>query len=310
MVDIELTPIQREILLALISIYHQTREAVKGESIAKRIDRNTGTVRNQMQALKSLGLVEGVPGPKGGYKATARAYQALTLGLLEKEAVVPVRRNGEVVKDVVVEEISFTTPRHPKQCSGAFRVIGNIRDFNAGDRVEIGPTPVNELVVRGEITGRDDTTNTLLCDIREMISLPKRPVGDYAEADPVTLSPETTVREAARLLVENRLGSAPLMDGGKPVGIASLKHLARAAAEGRLDAPVREFADREVLQIDAAQPVREALKLMSKEDADALFIVANGAYRGRVTRTRLLNELVGGSAGGFRPSSSSPGTVR
>jgi predicted transcriptional regulator len=292
MVDIELTPIQREILMALISIYHQKREAVKGEGIAKLIDRNPGTVRNQMQALKSLGLVEGVPGPKGGYKATARAYQALTLDVLDKEADVPVRRNGEAVKGVIVEEISFTTPRHPKLCSGAFRVIGNIREFNAGDLVEIGPTPVNKLVVRGEITGRDDTTNTLLCAIGEMISLPKRPVGDYAEADTVVLSPTATVREAARALVENRLGSAPLLDDGKPVGIASLRDVARAAAEGRLDAPVREFAEKEVLQIDAGQPVREALKMMNKQDADSILITSGGAHKGHVTRTRLLSELV------------------
>lgn len=292
MVDIELTPIQREILMALISIYHQKREAVKGEGIAKIIDRNPGTVRNQMQALKSLGLVEGVPGPKGGYKATARAYRALTLDVLDKEAVVPVRRNGEPVKDIFVEEISFTTPRHPKECSGAFRVIGNTRDFSDGDKVEIGPTPVNKLVVRGEITGRDDTTNTLLCSISEMISLPKRPVGDYAEADLVTIPPEATVREAARILVQNHLWSAPLLEGGKTVGIASLKDVARATAEGRPDAPVREFAEKEVLQIDAAQPVREALKMMNKQDADSILITSNGAHKGHVTRTRLLNELV------------------
>ncbi len=280
MVDIDLTPIQREILLALISIYHQKREAVKGEGIARLIDRNPGTVRNQMQALKSLGLVEGVPGPKGGYKATARAYQALTLDVLEKkeEATVPVRRNGELLKELNVEEISFTTPRHPKECSGALRVIGSIRDFNDGDKVEIGPTPVNKLVVRGDIT--------------EMISLPKRPVGDYAEADLVTLSPGATVREAARILVQSRLGSAPLIDNGVPVGIASLKDVARAAAEGKLDAPVREFAEKEVLQIDASQPVREALKMMNQKDADSVLITANGAYKGHVTRTRLLSELV------------------
>lgn len=292
MVDIELTPIQREILMALISIYHQKREAVKGEGIAKLIDRNPGTVRNQMQALKSLGLVEGVPGPKGGYKATARAYQALTLDVLEKEAEVPVRRNGEPVKGIVVEEISFTTPRHPKLCNGAFRVIGNIRDFNSGDKVEIGPTPVNKLVVRGEIIGRDDTSNTLLCAIGEMISLPKRPVGDYAEADTVVLSPGATVREAAQILLQSHLGSAPLMDGGKPVGIASLRDVVRAAAEGKLDAPILEFAQKEVPQIDAAQPIREALKLMNKEDADSVLITANGAHKGHVTRTRLLSELV------------------
>lgn len=292
MVEIDLTPIQREILMALISIYHQKREPVKGDGIAKLIDRNPGTIRNQMQALKSLGLVEGVPGPKGGYRATARAYQALTLDVMDKEAEVPVRRNGEPVKGVYVEEISFTTPRHPKLCSGALRVIGSIRDFNDGDKIEIGPTPVNKLVVRGEITGRDDTTNTLLCSITEMVSLPKRPVGDYVETDLVTIPPGATVREAARILTEHRLWSAPVMDGARPVGMASIRDVARAAAQGRLDAPIEEFAEKEVVQIDAAQPVREAVRLMNNHDIGSLLITVNGTPKGHVTRTRLLSELV------------------
>ena len=30
------------------------------------MSRNPGTIRNQMQSLRSLGLVKGVPGPRGG----------------------------------------------------------------------------------------------------------------------------------------------------------------------------------------------------------------------------------------------------
>ncbi len=63
----ELTPIQKEILTALINLYREKKQAIKGEDIAGVINRNPGTVRNQMQSLKALGLVEGVPGPKGGY---------------------------------------------------------------------------------------------------------------------------------------------------------------------------------------------------------------------------------------------------
>ncbi|HEY3422517.1 MAG TPA: Rrf2 family transcriptional regulator, partial [Methanocellaceae archaeon] len=66
---VELTVIQREILTALINLFREKGRAIKGEEISERIDRNPGTVRNQMQSLKALGLVEGVPGPKGGYKA-------------------------------------------------------------------------------------------------------------------------------------------------------------------------------------------------------------------------------------------------
>ncbi|NOQ47877.1 MAG: HTH domain-containing protein, partial [Methanococcoides sp.] len=56
----ELTPIQKEIIIELINLQRQKASAVKGEEIAELIDRNPGTVRNQMQSLKMLGLVEGV----------------------------------------------------------------------------------------------------------------------------------------------------------------------------------------------------------------------------------------------------------
>ena len=56
----DLTPIQRDILTALINTRRGEGRAVKGEEIAELIDRNPGTIRNQMQSLKALNQVEGV----------------------------------------------------------------------------------------------------------------------------------------------------------------------------------------------------------------------------------------------------------
>jgi len=291
MAEMELTPIQKEILTALISIYHQNKKAVKGEDIAKMIDRNPGTIRNQMQALKALGLIEGVPGPKGGYKATARAYRALTIDVMEKEASVPVRRNVEIVKDIVVEEISFTTPRHPELCNSSIRMLGDIRKFNVGDKIEIGPTPVNKLVVRGEVIGRDDTENKLICAISEMISLPKRPVIEYVE-DLVRIPADASVQDASKILLEKNIWSAPVMDGEKVIGIASLKDIGKAVSIGKTNAKILDFAQRKVLSIDGNQPLREAVKLMNKHDVGSLLITVGGLPRGHITRTRLLNELI------------------
>ncbi len=56
----ELTPIQKDIIIALINLQRQKDRAIKGEEIAEVIQRNPpGTVRNQMQLLKALALVEG-----------------------------------------------------------------------------------------------------------------------------------------------------------------------------------------------------------------------------------------------------------
>jgi len=108
MSSIELTSSQKTILTALVNLYREQEDAVKGEDIADEVGRNPGTIRNQMQSLKALQLVEGVPGPKGGYKPTAGAYEALELEQMEETASVPLVRNGDPVDDLNVDGIDLT----------------------------------------------------------------------------------------------------------------------------------------------------------------------------------------------------------
>ena len=69
----ELTQVDRDILTALINICRREDRPAKGEEIAGLIDRNPSTIRNRMQSLKALNLVQGISGPKGGYRATSSA---------------------------------------------------------------------------------------------------------------------------------------------------------------------------------------------------------------------------------------------
>ncbi len=110
----------------------------QGEEIAEVIKRNPGTVRNQMQALKAIGLVDGIPGPKGGYNPTASAYKALNLGITAGEYDVRISRDGEEMKGVKVREIAFTTLCHPDVCQAMVKIIGTVKAFEIGDRITIG----------------------------------------------------------------------------------------------------------------------------------------------------------------------------
>ena len=98
----DLSPIQKDILITLIALYHQHSSPIKGEGIADMLKRNPGTVRNQMQALKALGLVDGVPGPKGGYTPTSLAYKELNIADYATDAKVPIRIGEEIVPSVNV----------------------------------------------------------------------------------------------------------------------------------------------------------------------------------------------------------------
>jgi predicted transcriptional regulator len=168
MSSIELTSSQRTILRTLVDLYTEREQAVKGEDIAEEVDRNPGTIRNQMQSLKALQLVEGVPGPKGGYKPTVNAYEALEIQQLETAAEIPVSHEGEPVEEANVQEIDLTSVHHPELCRAEVHLRGSVKDFHEGDEVTVGPTPLSKLVVEGTLDGKDDTKNVLILKIVSM----------------------------------------------------------------------------------------------------------------------------------------------
>ena len=284
----DLTPVQRDILTALINIHRIEGRAVKGEEIAELIDRNPGTIRNQMQSLKALNLVEGVPGPKGGYRATGAAYEALNIEVTGDVVTVPVIRNGVLMEGTTASEIIFNKVMHSQQCDGVIRVIGNIRDFNVGDEIEVGPTPVNKLYIRGTVRGRDDTMSRLILHIDEMISVPKVPIKKIARRA-VRIPPGVSLPEAARILVHNGVQEG-LVDDSSP-GLITINDVARAVADGRTDQEARAIMTRGFLTIDSEEPIYEAIKMLGKTGASQLVVSEEGVLWGFVSPTDLIKSL-------------------
>ena len=287
----ELTPIQKEILTALINLYRLKKQAVKGEDIADIIKRNPGTVRNQMQSLKALGLVEGVPGPKGGYKATGATYRALSLSEMEKETTVQLRRNDELVENATAAEISFTTVRHPDLCNATVHVIGDIRKFDVGDTITIGPTPVNKLVMRGSVIGRDDTGNSVLFVIQEMVSLPKKPVKNYIKGQPITIPATATIQEASRILVKNNIHGAPVKDKDRIAGIVTLTDIGKTLADGKTSLKIKDIMTKDIISVDGEMPLYEVIRVFNKEKVGRLMVQVNGVLVGLISKTDILSKL-------------------
>ncbi len=175
MSSIELTPSQKKILRALTNLHKESEDAIKGEDIAEQVDRNPGTIRNQMQSLKALQLVEGVPGPKGGYKPTAAAYEALEIQRMDEPASVPLEHEGDPVQDVIVEEIDLSSVHHPELCRAEVHIQGSMSDIHEDDSVVVGPTPLSKLVVEGTVDGKDDTNNILILRIDDMLAPAEEP---------------------------------------------------------------------------------------------------------------------------------------
>ncbi len=287
---VELTVIQREILSALINLFREKGRAIKGEEISERIDRNPGTVRNQMQSLKALGLVEGVPGPKGGYKATGDAYQALNLTHMDHEAEVPIYRNGERMPNTNVADIDLNTVRHPDMCRANLKILGDLRMFNVGDVIQVGPTPVNKLIVRGEVVGRDDISGVLLLSITEMISIPKKPVRDYINHRLITVPAGAHVAEALVILARNDIHGAPVEENGKIVGMITYTDIGRAMSNKSVG-KVADYMTRDVISIEGSQPMYEAVALMNKSKVGRLLVTEDGKPKGMITRMDVISRL-------------------
>ena len=284
----DLTPVQRDILTALINIHRVEGRAVKGEEIAELIDRNPGTIRNQMQSLKALNLVEGVPGPKGGYRATGAAFEALNIEATGDVVTVPVIRNGVMMEGTTASEIIFNKVMHSQQCDGVVRIIGNIREFNVGDCIEVGPTPVNKLYIRGKVTGRDDTMSRLIFHIEEMISVPKMAIKGIARRA-MHIPASASLQEASRILVHNGVSEA-LVDDSSP-GLINMADITRAVADGKTNQEAREIMTRGFLTIDSGERIYEAIKILGRTGASQLVVSEQGVLWGFVSANDLVKTL-------------------
>ncbi|AIS32351.1 CBS domain-containing protein [Methanobacterium formicicum] len=290
-----LTSVQKEILQSLINLYRNSEGmSVKGEEIAELMNRNPGTIRNQMQSLRSLGLVKGVPGPRGGYKPTIKAYHTLNIQDTDKKSLVPIYKDGEPVRDISVAKIEFTSIPHPGECEAAIKAVGNIKTLDLGDKIRVGPTPVNKLVVDGVVVGRDDMDNILLLDTTGIRSIPKRRVMDVATPNLITLDGLTTIRDAARVLSTNNIEGAPVMDDGEVMGMVTLSDISRALAEAREDMKVVDIMTKKAITVDEDVVIADAIELMNKKHIGRLIVVDKaGKAQGIVTRTDLLDKIAG-----------------
>ena len=287
--DIDLSLIQKDILITLISLYHQYSHPIKGEDIAEIIKRNPGTVRNQMQALKVLGLVDGVPGPKGGSHPTARAYGELNITNDYSESDVPIQKNNCDMDGIKVSEIAFTTLTHADLCHALIKIIGNVRAFEIGDRVTVGPTPVNKLLIKGEVFGKDEINSALLISTSEMTSLPKKPVRDYMSMPLISLEPDMTIAYAMKTLLQKKIHGAPVLENGKLAGIVTLTDIVTSIDRGMTgENLVREMMVKDVITIPADKRLYEVVRQFKERDVGRVIVMDGEKPVGILTHSDIL----------------------
>ena len=111
------------------------------------------------------------------------------------------------------------------------KLVGSAKIFEIGDQITIGPTPVNKLLIRGEVFGKDETKQSLLIATSEMISLPKKPIKDYM-SPALVLASTQTIRDAVTLFNQHHIHGAPVIDREKMMGIITMSDIAKALENG------------------------------------------------------------------------------
>ncbi len=287
-----LTMSQREVLEALIKLYEKQKRMVKSKEIAELINRDEGTVRNIILSLKSLGLVESKTGPTGGYMPTLKAYEVLRGAVVH----VPIRlqKDGREL-DLTVTSIELMDVFNPEGSKALLKAYGDFSEVQVGDIVALGPSPLARVVIEGEVTHVDPTSGQISLRILRIVAIPQIPIGKIATRNPITLTPDTSIRVAAAMFNARRIKGAPVVDSeNRLVGIITQSDITRAIAEGNLNARVEDYMSKPVITIRENEDLTRAIQLMNERGIGRLIVVDDaGRMIGIVTRTDILKYIAG-----------------
>lgn len=102
----------------------------------------------------------------------------------------------------------------------------------------------------------------------------------------MTTSPQTTLREAARLLKTHRIGALVVVENDAPVGIISERDIVNAVADAgaeAIDAPVVSFMSREMITCGLDDTTDRLMEVMTEKRVRHLPVLEDGKLSGLVS---------------------------
>src|SRR5262245_8056774 len=114
--------------------------------------------------------------------------------------------------------------------------------------------------------------------------------------DPRSIAPLTPVSDAARLMRSENVGSVPVVEEGRLVGMVTDRDIAhRLVAKGKNAqvTPVAEVASAEIVAVGPEQELDSALQLMAQHQVRRLPVVENDRLVGIVSQADVAKEAPG-----------------
>jgi CBS domain-containing protein len=118
-------------------------------------------------------------------------------------------------------------------------------------------------------------------------------VRERMTSDVVTIGPGTSVRDAAKTMIQKEKGPLPIVEGDRPVAIVTDRDLvARVLAEGRDpdSTTVDDVASRDLATIGPDKDVDEARRLMSQRELDRILVTQRGRLVGIISEADIRSD--------------------
>ncbi len=136
----------------------------------------------------------------------------------------------------------------------------------------------------GALVGAVSRTDLLRAGRREVsdgnresaLTLPPEPVERIMTRDVVTISPETPLADAARLMVSRYIHRVFVVENGVPLGVLSARDLMKVLEENRSQIPVRDYMTSPVFTIRDEEPLDEAVRRLDRAHVSGLVVVEEG----------------------------------
>ena len=113
---------------------------------------------------------------------------------------------------------------------------------------------------------------------------------DIMTKDVITVSPVTTVKSLAKILIQNQISGAPVADKkGKIVGVVS-----EADLVGKKGKQVKEIMSKRVIEIAEETPVEEIAALMTTHKIKRLPVMRGKKLVGIVSRADIVGAIASG----------------
>ena len=118
-------------------------------------------------------------------------------------------------------------------------------------------------------------------------------ISDLMTPNPCAIEADKPVAHAAKMMKEENVGLAPVVEGDRLVGTLTDRDIVtRVVAEGKdpQTVPVREVASTDVVTIDPQQDLDEALRLMASNQVRRLLVEEDGRLVGVVAQADIARE--------------------